>query len=834
MKSIYDQNTYDNLENLNGIKLTIREIDIISCILYCRSEKKIAQILTISPHTVSTHVSNILKKYKIGSKESIIDLVDQSETHNIFSMHYKSLVRKYKFSNYMHALGTLMSPNSLEDLHCILMDPNRNNKKIIDEISHYLKIAQIRTLQNIDKTSNNSASKTFFLYFPTHEITDKSNNNTVYIKQFIKDVKNDTKVINIDNTEKIEKSFNNDTEHINVCLKSESEFHLSILSIIRLLNRGSTQLKKYIDKLQTEIESFETNDSFLSILKDKEKNTLKEKKVIELNNIFNNSRQKKFVLLLCISCLLGIIFFSMTKYSIIKEKIIQYDSIYAPKNNFDNLEAIIEDCAKNFTTKVMFPEHRYKNEEFKKLSEDLLHKIKNDPKYTQYMVQEIHPYYLLNYINLSQAIGVYHLYINHNQEKAREELFFCKDLVEKYLFARNKVKIDFDSLISNSRYQNLYSELSILQYLPELFNKIIYQIARSYMYDSKTNHLREAEKYFKSSKYIGNKLNMFEGYMSDMNGLGIILNKKIETDIEAGNLEQAKAKLPQLISLYKKLRKDKKEYLGNYKTTSYTEYTNRKSTTNHNTRTTQKDSKETRKEVFEIIVPSKNLHLQIECSMRILKAFSHLLEVTISLKNPRLYALDIQKYVDNIVIEVLGYIDNDSKDGNNIEGLLNLMNYSEVPLKKKAKIHNILAEIFLKLALLDGIEVDKLNKFKDKVIVQLNIDNELSNNMQSIFIVKLQSNKKIDFQMMNLAYTIFQKAEGFSREIDFTKADSNDGMARVLKSYLDNINTSNQDYTTEFHSDLGISKNHRENIRNKITEYEKTRDKINKNINRMK
>ena len=54
---------YDNyLNQINGIKFTYREIDIITCILHNRGEKKIAALLSISPRTVNTHVHNITLK----------------------------------------------------------------------------------------------------------------------------------------------------------------------------------------------------------------------------------------------------------------------------------------------------------------------------------------------------------------------------------------------------------------------------------------------------------------------------------------------------------------------------------------------------------------------------------------------------------------------------------------------------------------------------------------------------------------------------------------------------------------------------------------------------
>ena len=71
------------LQELSGIKFTLREIDIMSCILHNRGEKKIANILSISHRTVGTHTRNIMNKIGLNnSREYIIDKVEKETIKN--------------------------------------------------------------------------------------------------------------------------------------------------------------------------------------------------------------------------------------------------------------------------------------------------------------------------------------------------------------------------------------------------------------------------------------------------------------------------------------------------------------------------------------------------------------------------------------------------------------------------------------------------------------------------------------------------------------------------------------------------------------------------------
>lgn len=78
------QNKRDELYNLylreiSGISFTQREVDVLACIVvHNRSEKMIASILSVSPRTIGTHTSNIMKKLGNSTRENIRNIANKS------------------------------------------------------------------------------------------------------------------------------------------------------------------------------------------------------------------------------------------------------------------------------------------------------------------------------------------------------------------------------------------------------------------------------------------------------------------------------------------------------------------------------------------------------------------------------------------------------------------------------------------------------------------------------------------------------------------------------------------------------------------------------------
>jgi len=85
------------LQTINNTKFTLREIDIIACLLSGRATKTIATFLSIAPRTVETHTRNIMRKLDCNSQEGVRDFIEKSEYYNSFKDHYVYLLERAKF-----------------------------------------------------------------------------------------------------------------------------------------------------------------------------------------------------------------------------------------------------------------------------------------------------------------------------------------------------------------------------------------------------------------------------------------------------------------------------------------------------------------------------------------------------------------------------------------------------------------------------------------------------------------------------------------------------------------------------------------------------------------
>ena len=76
---------------INGINYTDREIEIISCMCNGCSSKLIANILSISPYTVDSHIKNIKGKMNCFSRGAIIRFIETSEKYPYIHAKYAEL-----------------------------------------------------------------------------------------------------------------------------------------------------------------------------------------------------------------------------------------------------------------------------------------------------------------------------------------------------------------------------------------------------------------------------------------------------------------------------------------------------------------------------------------------------------------------------------------------------------------------------------------------------------------------------------------------------------------------------------------------------------------------
>ena len=88
------------LKTIRGKEFTSRELDVIACIV-CGRSATVSTFLSISPKTVSAHITNILQKISGNSREDIINFVEKSDQYSLVKKYYQNLVIYFSFESYL-------------------------------------------------------------------------------------------------------------------------------------------------------------------------------------------------------------------------------------------------------------------------------------------------------------------------------------------------------------------------------------------------------------------------------------------------------------------------------------------------------------------------------------------------------------------------------------------------------------------------------------------------------------------------------------------------------------------------------------------------------------
>lgn len=130
----------NNLKILGNIKFTPREIDILSCLLHNRGEKKISYLLSISVRTVNTHVHNIMLKIGQNSREHIIDFIERSGQLASLREYYINLLIHNLFLKQLLLIGKTYNKEGLNiSLNC----EADCEKYLLEKLNKDLKLANI-------------------------------------------------------------------------------------------------------------------------------------------------------------------------------------------------------------------------------------------------------------------------------------------------------------------------------------------------------------------------------------------------------------------------------------------------------------------------------------------------------------------------------------------------------------------------------------------------------------------------------------------------------------------------------------------------------------------
>lgn len=103
---------YENhLKEIEGIRFTRRQIDIIACLLSGWSQKRIASYLSIETSTVQSHLNTLAQKLGSGGKNRILIFVEQSGKEKKVREYYEILLNQnFKKNQSEHILNEVLSP----------------------------------------------------------------------------------------------------------------------------------------------------------------------------------------------------------------------------------------------------------------------------------------------------------------------------------------------------------------------------------------------------------------------------------------------------------------------------------------------------------------------------------------------------------------------------------------------------------------------------------------------------------------------------------------------------------------------------------------------------
>ena len=175
--SLLPQDLYDaHLRNINKIKFTHREIDIIAYLLSGKSAKTIASCLSISPKTIESHVHNIMVKFDCNSRDGIISLIEKSDKIDPLKTYYQSLLIESAFKKQLEKLSRQLSQLTFKESICLVYWADSDAKhSLFRFLEDHLKQMGIQVLVNLrevhhpqgESSQNSSVAYTLFIFSET-------------------------------------------------------------------------------------------------------------------------------------------------------------------------------------------------------------------------------------------------------------------------------------------------------------------------------------------------------------------------------------------------------------------------------------------------------------------------------------------------------------------------------------------------------------------------------------------------------------------------------------------------------------------------------------------
>lgn len=125
-----------HLGNINGVKFTPREIDIIAFIMSGRPAKKIATYLSLSPKTIENYIHNIIVKLGCNSQDGIREFIEKSAYSNEIKGHYHYLLKRAQFEQDLQKIKTAIE--SKKYTYLLICDKAQLHTVLIVNMRKYL------------------------------------------------------------------------------------------------------------------------------------------------------------------------------------------------------------------------------------------------------------------------------------------------------------------------------------------------------------------------------------------------------------------------------------------------------------------------------------------------------------------------------------------------------------------------------------------------------------------------------------------------------------------------------------------------------------------------
>jgi len=254
---------YNHLSEIDGVKFTPREVDIISCVLHGKSVKSIAQFFTgeeksLHVKSVESHISNIRRKISGSCKDSIINFLEKSGKYKFVLKYYQALLIQREFKKTIYKIKELTSNSKIK----FKLEENRDAETVDN-----LKITKNHLIEYLAKLSNSESSEVFSVSLipSAYKTNGKNNKNLLYVVddiEHIGDIEEKEYYPQVEGETKTDRIF----------IKSHKNFYFFFFEILNLVffkNKAVdiNQLKEISARFKDKFESiYETshNSSVLS------------------------------------------------------------------------------------------------------------------------------------------------------------------------------------------------------------------------------------------------------------------------------------------------------------------------------------------------------------------------------------------------------------------------------------------------------------------------------------------------------------------------------------------------------------------------------------------